>query len=184
MTLTVRTATRDDSRAISHIRVDTWRAAYAGLVDQGMLDALDPEAEAARRIARWDENRIDPKVVELVAEVNGVPAGWAALGPSMDDDRPRSGQLFAIYARPEYWSAGVGHALMITAERHLRAAGFRKAHLWVLDGNTRAAAFYQAHGWREDGGTLTDERHGPGGAVYTLFERRRVRDLSETIPPR
>lgn len=184
MTLTVRTAARDDAVAISRIRVDTWRAAYAGLVPQEMLDALDAEAEAERRIARWDEGSVDPKVVELIAEANGVPAGWAALGPSMDDDLARNGQLFAIYARPEYWSLGVGHALMITAERHLRAAGYRRAHLWVLDGNTRAAAFYEAHGWREDGRTMTDERRGQGGAVYTLFERRRVRDLSELIPPR
>jgi GNAT superfamily N-acetyltransferase len=184
MTLIVRTATREDSAAISHIRVDTWRAAYAGLVAQEVLDVLDAEAETERRIARWDENRIDPKVVELVAEVNGRPAGWAALGSSLDDDRPRDGQLYAIYARPEYWSRGVGHALLITAERHLQAAGYRKAHLWVLDGNERAAAFYEAHGWREDGRTLTDERRGQGGAVYTLFERRRVRDLREQLPPR
>src|ERR1044071_9345916 len=135
MTLTVRTATRDDALAISQVRVDTWRAAYAGLIAQEMLDALDADAEAERRAARWDEGRVDPKVVELVAEVNGTPAGWAALGPSMDDDLPRNGQLFAIYARPEYWSRGVGHALLVTAERHLKAAGYRRAHLWVLDRN-------------------------------------------------
>lgn len=184
MTLIVRRFQRDDSAAIARIRVDTWRAAYAGLMDQEILDALDADAEAERRLARWDEGRNDPKVVELVAEVNGTPAGWAALGPSLDDDLPRNGQVFAIYARPEYWSLGVGHALMITAERHLRAAGFRKAHLWVLDGNDRAATFYERHGWREDGRTMTDERRGQGGAVHTLFERRRVRDLSETLPPR
>jgi GNAT superfamily N-acetyltransferase len=184
MTLTVRTATRADALAVSRIRVDTWRAAYAGLIAQEVLDGLDPDAEAERRRARWDEGRIDPKVVELIAEVNGAPAGWAALGPSMDDDLPRNGQLFAIYARPEYWSRGVGHALMVTAERHLVAAGYRRAHLWVLDANDRAAAFYEAHGWREDGRTMTDERRMPGGAVYTLFERRRVRDLRAPLPPR
>lgn len=184
MTLSVRTATRDDALAISRIRVDTWRAAYAGLIPQEMLDALDAEAEAERRTARWDEGRIDPKVVELIAEVNGTPAGWAALGPSLDDDLPRNGQLAAIYARPEYWSLGVGHALIITAERHLRAAGYRRAHLWVLDGNARAAEFYESHGWREDGRTMTDERRMPGGAAHTLFERRRVRDLREPLPPR
>ncbi|MES1169133.1 MAG: GNAT family N-acetyltransferase, partial [Leifsonia sp.] len=179
-----RTATREDALAISRVRVDTWRAAYAGLIAQEMLDALDATAEAERRAARWDEGRVDPKVVELIAEVNGVPAGWAALGPSTDDDLPRNGQLFAIYARPEYWSRGVGHALMVTAERHLTAAGYRRAHLWVLDGNERAAAFYEAHGWREDGRTLTDERRTSNGAVHTLFERRRVRDLREQLPPR
>ncbi|MFE7844081.1 GNAT family N-acetyltransferase [Microbacterium sp. NPDC057407] len=185
MTLRVRIATRDDAGTISRIRVDTWRAAYAGLIPQELLDALDADSEAERRAARWEELHGDPRGAELVAEVDGIPAGWAALGPSIDDDRPRSGQLYAIYARPEFWSRGVGHALLLAAEARLRAAGFRHAHLWVLDGNQRAASFYEAHGWYEDGRTMTDERRAPHGDVVTLFERRRVRDLSEPVasPP-
>ncbi|MDY0910645.1 GNAT family N-acetyltransferase [Microbacterium sp. CFBP9034] len=182
MSLIVRRATREDVRAISHLRVDTWRAAYAGLMSADLLDRLDADAEAVRRLARWDEMHVDPRGSELVAEVDGVVAGWAAVGASIDDDRPRDGQVFAIYARPEFWSRGVGHALMLVAEEHLRAAGFRKAHLWVLDGNERAAAFYERHGWREDGATMTDERRIGGGDVHALFERRRVRDLSERLP--
>lgn len=184
MTLIVRTATRDDAAAISHIRVDTWRAAYAGLIASDVLDALDAESEAARRATGWDERHADPRGSELVAEVDGVTAGWAAVGASIDADLPRDGQLFALYARPEFWSRGVGHALMLTAEQRLRSAGFRRAHLWVLDGNERAAAFYEAHGWREDGGTMTDERRSWNGSDYTLFERRRVRNLRERLPPR
>jgi len=183
MTLIVRDATRADASAISHIRVDTWRAAYAGLVAQEVLDHMDAAAEAERRLARWDEMHGDPRGCELVAEVDGVIAGWAVAGPTLDDDRPRDGQVYAIYARPEHWSRGVGHALMLTVEQRLRAAGFRKAHLWVLDRNDRAATFYERHGWREDGATLTDERV-VAGVAHELFERRRVRDLSERLPPR
>ncbi|WP_214466222.1 GNAT family N-acetyltransferase [Microbacterium flavescens] len=179
MTLTVRTATRDDAADITRVRIDTWRAAYAGLMAQEILDALDAERETERRIARWDEMHGDPRGCELVAEVDGAVAGWAAIGPSLDSDRPRDGQLYAIYARPERWSRGVGHALLVTAEQRLRASGFRKAHLWVLDRNERAAAFYERHGWREDGATMTDERR-MDGIGHTLFERRRIRDLRET----
>lgn len=182
MTLIVRDATRDDATAISHVRVDTWRAAYAGLVAQELLDGMDALREGERRRERWDELHVDTRGGELIAEVDGVTAGWAALGVSIDDDRPRDGQLYAIYARPEFWSRGVGRALILTAEQRLRAAGFRKAHLWVLDGNERAAAFYERHGWREDGAVMTDERRSPGGEAHTLFERRRVRDLRERIP--
>ena len=183
MTLIVRDAAIDDALAISQIRADTWRAAYTGLVDPEVLDQMDPAAEAERRVARWDEMHADPRGCELVAEVDGAIAGWAVTGATLDDDRPRDGQVYAIYARPEYWSRGVGHALMLTAEQRLRSAGFRKAHLWVLDGNERAAAFYEGHGWREDGATLTDERV-IGGVAHQLFERRRVRDLSERLPRR
>lgn len=182
MALFVRSAVRDDARAITRIRVATWRAAYAGLIPQDLLDGLDEEREAEVRHRRWDEHHTEPRAADLIAEVDGVPAGWAVAGPSIDDDLPRNGQVYAIYALPEYWSRGVGHALMVTAEERLRRAGFRHAHLWVLDRNERAARFYERHGWREDGATMTDERRIAGSDVGTLFERRRVRDLGEVIP--
>lgn len=180
MGITVRTARREDVSAISHVRVDTWRAAYAGLMAQEVLDHMDADTEAGRRLARWDEMHGDPRGCELLAEVDGVVAGWAALGKSLDDDRPRDGQIYAIYARPEYWSRGVGHALLLGAEQRLRAAAFTKAHLWVLERNERAAAFYESHGWREDGATMTDERR-VGATAFVLLERRRVRDLREKL---
>lgn len=183
MTLTVRTARREDAAAISRVRVDTWRAAYAGLMAQELLDNLDAETEAERRLARWEEMHGDPRGCDLLAEVDGVAAGWAALGASIDDDRPRDGQVYAIYARPEYWSRGVGHALLLTAEQRLRAAGFSKAHLWVLERNERAANFYERHGWREDGAVMTDERR-VGANAHVLLERRRVRDLREQVEAR
>lgn len=181
MSITVRAATHEDAALISQIRVATWRAAYAGLIPQDLLDALDAQTEGERRAARWDELHGDPRAVELVAELAGAAAGWAALGPSIDDDLPDDGQVYAMYALPEFWSRGVGHALMADAEERLRAAGFRRAHLWVLDRNERAAAFYESHGWREDGRTMTDERRGRRGDPVTLFERRRVRDLDEPV---
>ena len=181
MTLTVRVATRDDAASITRVRIDTWRAAYAGLMAQEILDAMDAERETERRLARWDEMHDELHACDLLAEIDGVAAGWASIGPSIDGDRPRDGQVYAIYARPEHWSRGVGHALLVTAERRLRSSGFRKAHLWVLDGNERAAAFYERHGWREDGATMTDERR-IAGTGHTLLERRRIRDLREPLP--
>lgn len=178
MVLTVRLATREDAAAITRIRIETWRAAYAGLIAQEVLDQLDPVTEAPRRAAGWDERHADPRSRELLAERDGTPVGWAAFGPSIDRDLPDDGQLYALYAVPAEWSRGVGHALMTTTEQRLRASGFRRAHLWVLEGNDRAAAFYERHGWREDGAVMADERVIGGHTPYTLHERRRVRDLS------
>jgi GNAT superfamily N-acetyltransferase len=177
MTVTIRAATRNDTRAITQVRIESWRAAYAGVIDQRVLDAMDLDREAAQRAERWDEHHSDPRSAELLAEVDGVPAGWAWLGPSIDDDLPEDGQIFAIYARPGYWSVGVGHALLTDAEERLRATGFARAHLWVLEGNERAASFYERHGWREDGTAKDDDRLIRGTHPQTLRERRRIRDL-------
>lgn len=180
MGMIVRRAKVDDTRAIARIRVEGWRVAYAGLLDAGMLAALDPEREARVRRARWDAHHADPRGAELVAEVDGETVGWAVTGPARESDAVRHGELYALYVHPSGWSTGVGHALMVAAEDALRGAGFRHALLWVLDGNERAAGFYERHGWREDGRTKVDDRQ-IAGMSAVLRERRRMRDLSESV---
>lgn len=178
MVITVRHATREDARAIATVRIVTWRAAYAGMIDDALLDAMDIDREAERRAgAHWERYHADPHACELVAEVDGRIVGWASSGPTRDDDLAGEGELYAIYVLPEHWSTGVGHELMAGSERGLRDAGFDRASLWVLDGNDRAASFYERHGWREDGAVKLDDRIVGGTGARPLPERRRVREL-------
>ncbi|MBN9153421.1 MAG: GNAT family N-acetyltransferase [Microbacterium sp.] len=183
MSVVVRAATRADARAIAFVRVHTWRAAYAGLIDPVLLDRMDVDREAQVRAERWNEYTADPRTTQLVAEIDGAVVGWASTGPSRDDDGPDRGELYAIYSLPSHWSTGVGHALVIAAEHALTAAGYRKASLWVLDGNDRAAAFYERHGWREDGAVKDDARIVGDTGVAPLRERRRVRTLGDGGSP-
>lgn len=182
MTVSVRTATRADARSIATIRVQTWRAAYRGLIDESLLDGLDIDREAERRAGPlWDHYHADPRASELVAEADGAVVGWASAGSARDDDLPGHAELYAIYALPEHWSSGVGHALLTEIERRLRTAEYRRAYLWVLDGNERAASFYERHGWREDGAVKLDERIVGGTGAAPLRERRRIRRLDERL---
>lgn len=175
MKVVVRPADRRDARDIARIRVETWRAAYAGLISDDILASLDAEREGGRREELWEQFHSDPRTAELIAHVDGELAGWAALGPSRDEDLAADGQVFAIYALPSHWGYGVGHALLEAGEEFLRRAGFAQAHLWVLQGNDRAATFYERHGWIEDGATLLDDSLVRGHAP--LAERRRVKLL-------
>jgi GNAT superfamily N-acetyltransferase len=179
----VRRATREDARAIAVVRVETWRVAYDGLIDPALLAHLDVEREAQARDERWDEYSADPRSAQFVAEVDGEVVGWAAVGPCRDDGGRERGEVYAIYALPAHWSTGVGHALMTAAEDALREVGYAEAVLWVLDGNVRAAGFYERHGWREDGTAKEDARIVGDTGASPLRERRRIRDLDETVPP-
>jgi GNAT superfamily N-acetyltransferase len=181
MGVTVRTAEKRDARAIATVRVESWRAAYRGLIDQVVLDELDIDREAGRRAELWEQYHSDPRGAEVIAHVDGELAGWAAFGRSLDEDLPDSAQVYAVYALPRFWSRGVGHALMTDAEARLREAGFERAHLWVLQGNERAASFYARHGWHEDGAVKDDDRLIAGAHPQTLRERRRVRVLDGTF---
>lgn len=178
----VRPAALGDAEHIAEVRVAAWQTAYRGLIPDDVLDRMDAVAEGQRRRELWGRSR-DPRVVELVAELDGTVVAAAVVGPErpVDDERPRAvetaperGQLYAINAAPEAWRRGVGSALLAAAEDALRAGGFTSAVLWVLEGNERAARFYDRWGWVEDGVTQRDESLTPG---HELFERRRTKRL-------
>ncbi|GAA3766360.1 GNAT family N-acetyltransferase [Microbacterium kribbense] len=182
MVITVRRASVADAATIARIRVCSWRVAYPGLIPDVLLERLDTGREAELRARNWRRRNADPRTAQLLALADGEPVGWAATGPCLDDDRGAAarGELYALYAVPEHWSTGVGHALIGAAETALREAGYRTASLWVLEGNERAASFYQRHGWRPDGAVKDDYRIIGTAAIPPLRERRRVRDL--TLP--
>lgn len=168
MTANIRDATIDDAAGIARVRVETWRAAYGGLVPQEILDRMDVERETARRTEHWHDMHADPRCHDLVAVADGEVVGWAMCGPARDEDAPATGEVYAIYAHASRWSRGVGQALLSELERRLLADGHLSAYLWLLAGNERAAHFYEAHDWHADGGMKTHEG---------LVEYRRFRQL-------
>lgn len=185
--LHIRTAVSSDADAVAGIHVRSWQAAYRGLIDQSFLDALS----VADRADRWRGIFADPHpltIATLVAVRDDTILGWTSFGASRDPEpapepapepepEPASaptpeGEIYGIYADPDSWSTGVGHALLTAAEQQIVQAGHTRAHLWVLDGNDRADAFYASHGWVADGATKTEER-----PQLTLAEHRRVKLL-------
>jgi putative acetyltransferase len=72
-----------------------------------------------------------------VAEVDGRPVGFVALGP-------RAGAVYLkhIYVLPEHQRNGVGSELLAHAKAQ-RPDGFR---LWVFQRNEGARRFYEKHG--------------------------------------
>ncbi len=149
----IRPATPGDAGAMERLRVATWKQAYRGIVPDGYLDKLTVRERA---VAWWAERLAAPPSARHrchVADIAGVPAGFATAEPTRDADLDSGhvGEVGAIYLRPEHWSRGIGRALMATAVDGLRSAGFRAAMLWTLEGNERTRNFYAAAGWNPDG---------------------------------
>ena len=142
------------------MHIETWQAAYRGLLASDYLDGLGAELE--QRGVWWDRQIADAEPhrwTQLVAEdVSGI-AGFVTCGPSEGEDAdPTTGEVYAIYVHPRAWSHGLGRELLARAIESLRAQGFRDAVLWMLEGNERARRFYERAGWRTDGGVKTDRR--------------------------
>jgi GNAT superfamily N-acetyltransferase len=156
--LSVRPAVPGDADAIGRVQVETWRAAYWGLMPDEAIAAFD----VAARQALWREGLAReprPGSATFVAETAGVVVGFATVGAAREEP-DGVGELYAIYVDSTSWGTGAGRALIERSERALREHGFREAMLWVLEGNGRAERFYRAAGWRHDGGRKVEEFQG------------------------
>ncbi|GAA2095720.1 GNAT family N-acetyltransferase [Streptomyces albiaxialis] len=174
----VRDMTEADIDAVSVLRVRGWRFAYAGLIPQRALDALDPAEDAAHR------RRMTP-VPSLVAEDEneggeGEVIGWAAWGPYRSDatsssppPSPEDVELYALYVLPDRIGTGTGRALMAAVLDAAAATGATRMLLWVLRDNARARRFYEAAGFTADGQVADFEIDGT-----TVPEVRYVRLLA------
>ncbi|WP_232792290.1 GNAT family N-acetyltransferase [Actinacidiphila yeochonensis] len=168
----VRAMVEADVRAVAGLRVAGWRWAYAGIVPQPYLDAMDVEVDAAER--REMLVRGAGRAHNLVAEdAVGEVVGWAAFGPYRGE--PAGGplaELYTLYVLPARVGTGVGRALTAEVLRRAAALGCSRLALWVVAENARARRFYAAAGFAPDG-TAAVELY--GGAPVT--EVRYVRDL-------
>jgi GNAT superfamily N-acetyltransferase len=156
----IRWASVADAEGMARVHVESWEAAYRGLIPDEVIDRLSVE----RRTAGWNQMLRDPerRTAVFVAEHSGELVGLCAVGPTRDDDldAERVGEVRAIYVLPDYWGHGHGKDLMMESLDWLRSGGFAAAMLWVLDTNTIGREFYEQGGWRLDDAVKVDESFG------------------------
>ena len=145
----IRPAQVSDAPALARVHVDSWRAAYGGLVPESTLQAFTYE---------WREERFRAALAAGTEEthlvrVEGQVVGFLTLGAARDADLDagRMGEIWGIYLAPEHWRKGIGRRLAEEAERMLASRGYEEAVLWVLEGNETARRFYEAMGFALDG---------------------------------
>ncbi|GAA2626464.1 GNAT family N-acetyltransferase [Streptomyces vastus] len=164
-----RQAWPDDASAVAGVHVRSWQAAFAGLVPQHYLDAMDQSREEAEWKVRIAEAQW-PWSGVLVAETGAGIVGFAGFGPSQET--PAIAEIGTLYAIPEVWGTGIGRQLMLATLTALGQADYTQATLWVLEANERARRFYEAAGWRADGATVEDTTG--GASLNKLRYRRRL----------
>lgn len=170
----IREAKIGDAPELANVHVQSWRSAYAGVLQQAYLDALDP----ASRVPGWEAHlrQTDwPATGTFVAEDVDTVVGFVHVCPSRDQDASASGEVASLYVLPDWWGKSFGRHLMDAALATLSRADFGQATLWVLDNNVRAIRFYRAGGWAHDGARKTDKI----GRI-TVIEERYRRDLRGT----
>ncbi len=144
-----------DAPAIAGIHVETWRAAYAGIVPDAYLVAMTESKQALQ----WNNtirNAVAPEVV-LVAESADLPGGRVVGFGSCGRARqrpgtgpgcgPGGGEVFTLYVAPDWQGRGIGRRLLHGLLAELKAGNLNEALVWVLSDNP-AHFFYEAMGAR------------------------------------
>lgn len=168
----IRRASRHDAAAIGRVHVETWQAAYAGLLPDAMLVAMSD----VRQSAWWSQLLRDP------AEARGVfvaddrdmgVVGFGSCGPvrdppeglpeGLDGRELKVGEVYTLYVEPDFQNLGLGRKLLGALFRQLQADRCDTAVLWMLAENP-TRFFYEGLGGervgeRVDtmGGTDVDE---------------------------
>jgi RimJ/RimL family protein N-acetyltransferase len=157
--MTVRPARLEDVPALAQIHVASWQAAYRGLLPDTLLAAQS----VPHRTQQWTTWLSEPVVIArsgifVVEDEADTVAGFVYAGPGRRE--VSSGEIYAIYLRPDAFGKGMGQRLLAAGTAWLTAREFRSAFLWVLASNDRARRFYAAAGWEPDGGTQDEVRDG------------------------
>jgi GNAT superfamily N-acetyltransferase len=136
-----------DTEAVGRVHARAWQATYADVMPGAFLAAIDPAARAEQW--RVTIGRHLPLHAQLVADVDCVQVGFAAVGLARNDPQ-RRGEVYAINVDPDWIGRGVGQPLFARAVAVLDDFGFSKLVLWVVRENARARRFYERNGWVAD----------------------------------
>ena len=133
----------DNFSAIGEIYVQSWRAAYRGIVPQDYLDGLQG--------ARWAGFLAEGHPASFVILENEGYIGTSAVCAARDEKMTGFGEVISIYLLPEYFGKGYAEPLLCCAVNALVKEGFADIYLWVLEENARARRFYEKHGFAHNG---------------------------------
>lgn len=164
----LRKAVAADSAAIARIHVAAWRAAYRGLMPDGVLENLSVDRSAIL----WERRLWQANGAIFVVERDGEIIGFCDLIPSRDRDAERGvvAEIGAIYIMPGHWRNGAGRMLTHRAIDEARKLGYRVLTLWALTSNLAARKFYEAIGFATDGAEKT-EPAGDGSDFHEIRYR-------------
>jgi GNAT superfamily N-acetyltransferase len=143
----IRRARAADVPRLAWVRTASWKHAYVDIIDAHTLD----------RITRGDVDRMRRAVgsghVWLVEDAEGLPFGYAWIGPQTDRTvyaggelgGPFLGEVYELYLHPQWQRRGAGTKLLTHAIWQLVNDGLNPPMLWVL-GLNDARHFYESTG--------------------------------------
>ena len=161
----IRPARLADAAGIAGVHVETWQAAYAGIIRDRYLVGLDIGLQTQSWQREIQSSQAKREV--LVAEFNGPRGseivGFGSCGRRRSVALPYAAEVYTLYVALDWQGQGLGRRLLGGMFRRLVRAGCNSAFLWVLSENP-SRFFYEAQAGRPvaqrqesfDGGLLDE----------------------------
>jgi GNAT superfamily N-acetyltransferase len=143
--------TAADLRRVAEIHIAASRSAYAAVLPEDRLAALDLDEQTEL----WESSLfLRPSRTNLVLETEGAIHGWCAIGPARDDDEDarHTGETYGIHVHPDSHRRGFGTSLLTHSHQVFRDRAYRESILWVIEGNASAREFYEHRRYTLDPG--------------------------------
>ncbi len=161
MTITYRSATIADSRAIAEVQVNTWRTAFINILpDDVLIDLSADDRESA-----WRERLVDKpenKTKVTVASTESKVVGFSAYGPARKEFADCDAEIYTLFILSDYQGMGIGRQLVTYAAAEFVERAYSSMVIWVFKENAPARAFYQALG----GSALLEKTLEVAGQTY------------------
>jgi ribosomal protein S18 acetylase RimI-like enzyme len=149
--VTIRKAIGTDAALLADLGRRTFEQTFA--IDNA-AENMTTYVTSAFSVAQQSAELADPASTFLIAEVDGVAAGYAKLRGGKSSEAVEGSspvELVRLYVSQEWLGRGVGEALMRDCVDEARRAGYETIWLGVWERNERAQAFYRKWNFRAVG---------------------------------
>lgn len=147
----VRRANADDALLLADLGARTFYETFAA---DNTPEDMEAYLASSFNPSRQTDELTDPASTFLIAEVNGVPAGYAKLHsgePPEEIEGASPVELVRLYVSQEWLGRGVGAELMRSCIDEARQLGHQTIWLGVWENNGRAQTFYRKWNFRAVG---------------------------------
>ena len=158
-----RDATEADASALAFLFEQSFVETFGHLYRPEDLASFLSQSDEAG----WRKDLADPDLAIRIAEADGVPVGFAKVGPLKLPVAPRgpSAELRQLYVLKPWHGAGIARELMAWTLAEARQRAAEDLYLTVYVDNHRARRFYDGYGFEYVGsykfmvGSQADEDH-------------------------
>ena len=153
--ITIRKAMYEDIPSIVDIKINGWKSAYKGIIDDEFLNSMKRDTHIKRMQDNYKKTNI------VVAEANNKVVGFCRYldNNSFSENIENADcEIIALYVSPELKRQGIETKMFNYVKQELKAKNKKNMVIWCVKENENSKKFY-----KKMGGTIIKEKQATFG---------------------